>query len=182
MKASPIAGAIAAAMLLCAPGAFAQAGGSSGSGQTHQLSPADQDFLRKDAQGATYELQISQIAAQKAQSPQVKQYAQMIVSDHDTYNQRLRQLAQQSGVDLPTTPDSSQQSEISRLRGLSGKAFDQAYIQQVKQANQEDVSDSQKEAGSTQNPQIKQFIEQFKQMDQKHAQDAERLQSSVGNG
>lgn len=51
-----------------------------------QLNAADRNFLSDTARGAAFELQASQLATEKAQNPQVKQYATMVVEDHAQMN------------------------------------------------------------------------------------------------
>ncbi len=165
----------AAVLVMSSPLALAQSGGNG------QLSSADKHYLKQDAHGAAYELQISQLAAQKANDQQVRQYAEMAVKDHENYNQQEQQLAEQNGVALPTSPTKQEQSRINRLQTLNGSAFDDAYVRDMRQVNQRDVNEERKEANSTQNPQIKQFIQEFEQMDQKHLQGAQNLPISGSN-
>ncbi len=142
----------AAALLMSSPLALAQtATSSTQNGSNAQLSSADRTYLEQDARGAAYELQISQLAAQKASSPQVRQYAEMVAKDHENYNQKLQQLAEQDGVTVNNTPDQKDQAKINQLEQLNGSAFDKTYVQQMKQVNQSDIKKEQKEADSTQN-------------------------------
>ncbi len=157
-----------------------QAGNGSGNAG---LSDADKRFLRQSARGAAYELQISRMAAQKAADPDVKQYAQMIVADHTSSNEALHQVSAKAGVTLPSAPTRSETRRANRLQALSGSAFDKAYVQEVKQANQRDIKDETKELSSTENQQVKTLVSKFRQMDEKHAQAASSLQASgASNG
>ncbi len=141
------------------------------------LSGQDQQFLADTAQGAAHELAISRLAAGRAQQPQVKSYASMVVSDHQTMNAALRKLAKQKGVTLPGSMSASQHADMRRLQAMSGQDFDQAYTKDMVEVNQKDQADSQKEADSTDDPQVKNFIEHFKAMDAKHTQMAKALQN-----
>ncbi len=141
------------------------------------LSSQDQQFLADTAQGAAHELAISRLAAGRAQQPQIKSYASMVVSDHQTMNAALRKLAKQKGVTLPDSMSASQHADTLRLRAMSGQDFDQAYAKDMVKVNQKDQADTQKEADSTDDPQVKGFIEHFKAMDAKHTQMAEGLQN-----
>lgn len=169
---SPLAAAAVVALLLPASLALAQ---------TTSPAPviqADRTYLQKDSRGAEYELELSQLALQKAQNPQVRQYAQMIVHQHEQANQQLQQVAQENGVMLPGKPNHQERQRLARLTNLSGPAFDKAYVQDVKRANQMDVKDEQKELGSTRNPTIRQFVQAEQQMDQQHTQAAQALQAN----
>ncbi|MEJ1973093.1 MAG: DUF4142 domain-containing protein [Lacunisphaera sp.] len=69
-----------------------------------ELSRADRHFFEKAAKGGTKEVEISQGALMHLTSPEVRNFAQMMVSDHAQTNAELQALAQQKGVVLPA-PD-----------------------------------------------------------------------------
>ena len=50
-------------------------------------------------------MELGQLALQKGTSPQVKQFAQRMVTDHTQANQELMQLAKTQNLDLPTQVD-----------------------------------------------------------------------------
>lgn len=147
---------------------------ASGAGKA-QLDANDQQYLRHTARGADYELAISQLALQKSQSSDVKTYAQQIVSDHAKANSQLQQVASQNGMQLPTDMTAEQQAEYKRLQGLSGRAFDQAYIGDVKSINQQDASQFRTETAALSNKQLKSVAQEMHQTDQLHAQAAQNL-------
>jgi len=78
-------------------------------------------FLRKVAKGGEKEVALAQLAQQRASSPQVKQYAQMLLSDHEKMNNQIEQLAQQKGVKISSMSDEdmneSTSGESSSARG-----------------------------------------------------------------
>lgn len=90
-----------------------------------RLDSRDRSFLTKCAQDSNLELATSEIAIQKAQSPQVVDYALRLLSDHADYNRRLTLLARQKGITLPVTLDQQGQSQLNQLNRLQGQAFDQ---------------------------------------------------------
>ncbi len=171
----------AASLLVTAPAVFAQAPLMTMKSGPAQLTAKDKAFLEADAHGAAYELQLASLAKTEARSPEVRQYAEMIVSDHTKYNQALERLAQQQGIKLPDAPTDQQQAKIRMLRDLNGTAFDRGFVEQAKEINQQDAKRSQQEERTTGNQAIKQFINDFKQVDQKHAQAAQRLKVSGAN-
>lgn len=68
--------------------------------RTTKLDRSDKSFIEKAAKSSMKESALSQLAAQQATSPEVKEYAQKIVSDHQRVNQQLMQLAQKKGVTM----------------------------------------------------------------------------------
>jgi putative membrane protein len=141
------------------------------------LSSSDRTFATEAAQGGLAEVELGQLAVQKATSPQVKQFAQRMVTDHSKANRDLEQLAKSENLDLPTQVDAKQKSEMDRLRGMSGSAFDAAYMQQMVQDHQKDVSEFQKQAQSGGDPALKGFAQKYLPTLQQHLQMAQSTAS-----
>ena len=95
------------------------------------VSGDDKTFATEAAQGGMAEVQMGQLALQKASSPQVKEFAQRMVTDHSQANQDLMQLAKADNLTLPTQLDPKHKSEMDRLSAMSGNAFDGAYMQHM---------------------------------------------------
>jgi len=98
------------------------------------------------------EVQLGQLAEQKATSPQVKEFAQRMVKDHTQANQELMQLGKSENLTLPTQVDTTQKSEMDRLSKMSGNAFDAAYMQPMVRDHQKTMADFQKQAQSGSDP------------------------------
>src|SRR5690348_5906758 len=50
------------------------------------------------------EVQAAQLAEQRATSPQIKQFAQRMTTDHTAADTELQQIAKQANFNLPTRP------------------------------------------------------------------------------
>ena len=97
----------------------------------------DQDFLKKAAIANLAEIELGRLASQKAQNPEVKQFAQMMVDGHTKALDELKQLAQRSaGAQLPTALDEKHQELQQRLSGLSGEEFDREYMEAMVDAHE----------------------------------------------
>ena len=68
---------------------------------TAAVSVAEKKFATEAAQGGVAEVEMGQLALQKATSPQVKQFAQRMVSDHTQANQELMLLGKVRGHGSP---------------------------------------------------------------------------------
>src|SRR5258705_10623930 len=62
----------------------------------------DQKFLKEAATGGVAEVALGKLAASKASSPEVKAFAQHMVDDHGTANDRLKAAVAPQGITLPT--------------------------------------------------------------------------------
>ncbi len=143
-----------------------------------KLNSGDRTFLTKSGQDSQLEFATSQLAIQKAQSPQVVQYALRLLNDHADYNRQLTLLARKKGITVPVTLDSQQQSKLNQLNRLQGKAFDQEYIRENIQANSDDVNDLQRQIKSAQDQDVKAFASQALPTQQEHKQLAIALNSN----
>jgi putative membrane protein len=138
-------------------------------------SDADKMFATEAAQGGMAEVQLGQLAAEKATSPQVKQFAQRMIADHTQANQELMQIVKQQGLTVPTQIGSKEKSEMERLRGMSGAQFDSAYMQHMLQDHQKDVADFRKQAESGNDPALKAFAQKYLPILQQHLQMAQSI-------
>ncbi len=135
----------------------------------------DKAFLKKALEGNMAEVQMGQLALQKSSDDQVKQFAQRMVDDHGKMLEQLKPVAQQMGVKVPEGPSKGQMKSMDKMKGLSGDAFDQAYIKSMVKDHKNDDSEFKQEAQSTQNPQLKQMVMQSDQIIQSHLQQIEQI-------
>src|SRR5438105_2218666 len=123
-----------------------EASGRSSGQQSARAGAADQQFVMEAARGGMAEVELGQLASQKAQSDQVKQFAQRMVQDHGKANDELKSLAQQKNITVPTGLDAKHKATHDRLSKLSGAQFDRAYMQDMLQDHRKDVNDFRRES------------------------------------
>jgi putative membrane protein len=87
------------------------------------------DFVQTVANSDAFEIQSSELAAERAARQEVKDFAAMMVRDHTTTSQQLAALAPQLNMTAPTPVlDAAKRGQIDALRTHSGAAFDDAYL------------------------------------------------------
>jgi putative membrane protein len=143
-----------------------------------QQAIADQTFVRKALEGDAVEVQLGQIAQQKSQSPDVKQFGQKMVEDHTQLADQMKPIAQQLGVKEPKGPSKKDKQLIAKLEGLSGPQFDEAYIQAMVKDHKEDLKEFKDEAQSAQNQNVKQAAQQGAGVISQHLQMIEQIAQS----
>ena len=166
-KISTVVGLIAASVL--APGAFAQTGGSSGSGMSSMSVPAaDKKFAMMVAQTDIAELQVSNMALQKSNSDDVKKLAQKLIDDHTKTTDSMKEIASKKGLTLPTETDAKHKALAAKLQNESGDQFDKDYLAANSMDHHKVVAAFEKEANSGQDPDIKSFASQYLPSIQEH--------------
>ena len=81
----------------------------------------------------TADMETGALAAERGSTKEVRDFGSMLVRDHAQVRQQGRDLAKKLGV-TPTPPTSDQAAKdhaaaMARLRGLTGPAFDRAFLQ-----------------------------------------------------
>jgi putative membrane protein len=129
-------------------------------GMANQQTMADQAFVRKALEGGAAEVQLGELAQQKSQSDDVKQFGQKMVQDHTQLGDQMKPIAQQLGVKEPKGPSKKDKELIAKLEGLSGPQFDEAYIQAMVKDHKQDLKEFKDAAQTAQNPNVKQAAQQ----------------------
>jgi putative membrane protein len=118
---------------------------------------AANEFVSKAMEGNLAEVQLGQLAQQKSQSNDVKQFAQKMVSEHGQMNDKwFMPVAQQLGISVPKEPSKKDKKEMEKLQGLSGQDFDRQYIAMMVKNHQRDLKKFKGEANVAQNPNVRQ--------------------------
>ena len=147
------------------------------SAQGTAASSQDTQFLQDLAQDSNYEIGTSQLALQKSQSADVKQYASMVIHDHKQLKRKIQ--SADRATNLTPTPATSMTSDdqtaYDSLKGLSGNDFDQAYIKQLIKGNDKIEKEEKSEASDSGVPSVKNLATQSAAIDSKHAEKAKQL-------
>ncbi|MEA2489385.1 MAG: putative rane protein [Acidobacteriota bacterium] len=117
--------------------------GSTG-GTISNMSPEDKEFVSKAGMGGMAEVQMGTLASQKGTSADVKAFGQRMVADHSKANAELQQLATTKGLALPTELGGEHKDAFDHLNGLSGAAFDKAYMKHMVEDHEKDVAEFEK--------------------------------------
>jgi putative membrane protein len=144
------------------------------------LTSSEKEFMTNAARGGMLEVQLGNLAAQKATSPDVKQFGERMATDHSQLGQKLQQLA--SNLDLPTEQQLSmeQQNLVTKLQNLSGKAFDREYIKAMVADHVKDIAEFQREASQATNAAVKQFASEALPTLEEHLKMAREIAAKLG--
>jgi putative membrane protein len=91
----------------------------------------DQRYFQDVTRASQTEIMASQMAAIRANSPAVRQFARHTVVNHTTAVGKLNGFAQRKKIALSLQPTEAQQKMLERLNALSGEEFDQLYIKEA---------------------------------------------------
>ena len=126
-----------------------------GAGTLTVMSNEDKEFVVKAGMGGLAEVQMGNLALQKASNADVKAFAQRMVTDHSKANAELAQLATAKGLALPTELADAHKAGYEHLNGLSGAEFDKAYMQHMVSDHETTVADFDKASTSATDADLK---------------------------
>jgi putative membrane protein len=117
----------------------------------------DSGFLKNAAEGGISEVELGQLAQQKATNSAVKDFGAMMVKDHTAANEKLKALAASKQVSLPDSSSVMQKATRTKLNMLSGDTFDKSYIKGMIEDHKTDIKEFQKEASQGKDPEARAF-------------------------
>lgn len=137
-------------------------------------------YLAQAGSGDQFEIQSGQLALQVSQNPSVRNFATMIISDHQRSTQMLMAAAQSAGVAAPPPAIlPPQQALLDQLRAAgSGPGFDQSFQQIQIQAHQQALALHQNYAAQGDVPALRTTAAQIVPIIQMHLQAAEALNTA----
>ena len=139
----------------------------------------DQQFVDMAAQTDMVEANLGQLAQSAASSQGVKDYAQMLTTDHTNDFGQLSGVAHQANLNMPNAIDTEHnKAMIGPFQKLNGAAFDHKYIQEMIAGHTKAIAAFKKEAADAQNPALKSYAEQVLPVLQKHLDGAKALEKA----
>lgn len=132
------------------------------------------------------DIDAGKLAREKASNPQVKKFAEQMITDHTGVNKSATELVTKLGVTPQDNPTSQAlkaggDKNLAKLRGLDGAAFDKAYIDHEVAYHQQvlDAVD-QTLVPSAKNAELKALLVKVRPAFVAHLEHAKRLQASIG--
>jgi putative membrane protein len=139
-----------------------------------------EEFAAMAASSDMFEIQSSELALQKDVSPEVKEFAQMMINDHTTASKNLIAAAQQDGVSVPGEMTTRHTAKIGALGDLSGAGgFDAKYIDEQVAAHREALALMTAYAEGGDSPALKAHAHKTAPVIQMHFEHVQKLDSAM---
>ena len=91
---------------------------------------SDADFVKQAAQAEEGEIDLAELARKNSSNDRIKEFAAKLDKEHRAAQAQLRMLADREDIDLPDTTTEQNSTEV-RLKGLTGAAFDRAWLEEI---------------------------------------------------
>jgi putative membrane protein len=146
--------------------------------RTGQLPAPDNKFVQDAVAGGRTEVQLGQLASQKAANPAVREFGMRMEQDHSRANQQLTRILTQQGITEPTAMGKTTRS-TGRLESLNGPEFDRAYMRAMVKDHKNDIAEFQKEAANGRDPGIRDWAAQSLPLLKEHLHMAEQTEANL---
>jgi putative membrane protein len=184
--------ALGGAFVLSVHGSLAAAPGSAPSGAAAPGASLQPSASLSDAQIAAIlhaanqiDIDNGKLAKDKTKSPQIKDFANRMVMDHESADKQAKALASDAKIKAKESDASKSLMKTADrtrddLKKLKGAEFDRAYIDNEVTFHEQVIGTVEKELlPNAQNPRFKAFIEQLKPTLQSHLEHAKQVRSTL---
>jgi putative membrane protein len=140
---------------------------------------AERDFIQDQLGDGMKEVQLGRIAQERATNPQVKEFAQTMVRDHQAAGDELKQIATRGNVQLNNEDETEEIKDArEKFTKLSGNEFDREYIQTMIDEHQEVAKELDGKSQSD-NAEVRQWVAKTLPKVQQHLEHARQLQQTI---
>lgn len=141
---------------------------------TRALKKADRNFMEKAARASMSEVAISRVAAARTSNPDVRQFAQAMIDDHEAAIEHLARLASTRGVALP-----AKDPHPDKWEKRDAKSFDKEYLDQMVDDHEKAVKLFEKQAKDGGDPDAVAYARAHLPKMQQHLQRATDLKRAL---
>jgi putative membrane protein len=144
----------------------------------HKGTMSDQEFVDFAAQTDMMEAHLGQMTQDQAGAQGVKDYGQMLTTDHTSDYNQLTAVAGKANLNVPKGLDSKHDAMIAPLEKLHGMAFDRRFEHEMVMGHEAALAVYKRESNDAQNPDIKTYAAQVIPTLEKHLSDAKALEKT----
>jgi putative membrane protein len=151
-----------------------------GSGAARLLGGDPSGFIHNASQANAAEVAFADLALQKTQNPDVKEFARRMSQDHQAANDHLRQVARMRSVAMNNSLDENHKKMMAFYQQLSGTEFDQQYMKDMLKGHLNVIALYEAAAYQPRPPEIKQYAQNTLPMLEQHLDHAVHTAQATG--
>jgi len=141
-------------------------------------------FAQRVAMSDMYEIEASRLALERAQSPQVRSFAQTMIDAHTATTNELKTTMQGQNLapPMPTALDPDHRRRVNDLRAAAAGDFDKLYLDQQTAAHASALDELEDFAGGGTNPALKTWAAKTAPTVRQHLERAKTLDRGGADG
>lgn len=119
----------------------------------------DAEFVAKTVACNFGDIQLSQLAEQKSNDPQVKEVAKELEANHSKLLKELQSLAEKKAISVPSEPEDAQKKKIEDLtREADVIDFNKKWCKEMVSSHESTIKEFETRWASTEDPELKNWI------------------------
>jgi putative membrane protein len=145
------------------------------------IDDGDAKFAVDAADGGLMEVELGNLAQQKATTQRVKDFGAMMVRDHSKANDQLHALATAKNISVPSSVSEDKMKMINNLREKNGMDFDREYIDHMVSDHKDDIDMFEKMADKGKDDGLRSFASTTLATLRAHLDSAQNIQTMLKN-
>lgn len=140
---------------------------------------SDAQFATKAAVGGMAEVEFAKVALDKTSNAKIKDFANMMITDHGKANEELMAIAKMKNITLPGALDEDHLKKLNELNQKTGTDFDKAYVSAMVDGHKSTLKLMQDQASSGNDPDLKSFAGKTAPIVQTHLDMINKIHDSL---
>lgn len=128
----------------------------------------DREFVEKAAQAGLFEIESSKLALDKNVSPAIREFAQLMIKDHEAAHGELRDIAQRKNLEVPKDLDGENSGRIAELSRVDDQQFERRYREMQVVAHEDAVTLFERGSRELRDPELRAFAVETLPVLEKH--------------
>jgi putative membrane protein len=155
--------------------------GTVGTTGTGAESNVERDFIEDQLAAGNAEVDLGRLAQDRAGSPDVREFANMMVQDHQRAGDQLKAIANKQNVRAEAEAHDDHRDLQERLSKLSGAEFDREYMDAMVKDHEKAIDAVEAKAEKSDNADVKQWAAATLPSLKQHLDKANQIQSNLGS-
>ncbi len=120
--------------------------------------PDNKQFVQDAASDGMFEIKAGQLAKEKSSNQKINELAQLIITDHQKANEKLKEVAQKNNWQIPNEMMQKHQNKYGKLHNYAANDFNKEYTQMMIHGHNEVIDRFENMANKTDNQDLKNWI------------------------
>lgn len=151
------------------------------------VSPAQKNLVDRLIVSDSFEVATAKLAATKTQNPAVRDFANMLASEHTAHIQALEKIAAKKEVGREAAAGDSSTADLAKayatLQGMpAGAEFDKAFVQAVIDQHKSAIASLESAKSAAQDEELKKDLDATATALQTHLSHANEVEAALGSG
>jgi putative membrane protein len=130
---------------------------------------SDKSFIKDASEGSLAEVNYAKLALQKSQDPNVRKFAQKMITDHEKLIADMKPFAVKYNV-KPSGAPMTDHVKYQELKMKSGTDFDRAYVEAMVKDHHDDLQKFMDEESKTSDPDLKATVQKGEKVVREHTE------------